>query len=120
MKQMQNLRRLYALCCAGLFLVETGIALYVHDDFVRPYVGDMLVVVLVYCLVRVFVNRPHRLLPLYIFLFACLIELLQYAGLADRLNLQNRVLRVVLGSVADWGDVGSYAIGCLALCFIRK
>lgn len=120
MKQMPNRRWLYALCFAGLFLLEIGIALHVHDDFVRPYVGDMLAVVLVYCLARVFVNHPHRLLPLYVFLFACTIELAQYVGVADRLDLQNRALRIALGSVADWGDVASYAAGCLALCFVRK
>ena len=31
-----------------LFLIEAAIALWVHDRFIRPYIGDVLVVVLVY------------------------------------------------------------------------
>lgn len=33
-----------------VFIIELIIALYVHDRIIRPYIGDMLVVVLVYCL----------------------------------------------------------------------
>ena len=39
-----------------LFIVEVMIALFVHDNFVRPYVGDYLVVMLIYCAVRTFLN----------------------------------------------------------------
>ncbi len=31
-----------------VFIIELIIALYVHDRIIRPYIGDMLVVVLVY------------------------------------------------------------------------
>ena len=53
-----------------VFIIELIIALYVHDRIIRPYIGDMLVVVLVYCFVRVFVPRGMKRLPLYVFLFA--------------------------------------------------
>ena len=42
---------------AVLFLIEGAIAIWVHDRFVRPYMGDVLVAVLVYCFVRIF--RPE-------------------------------------------------------------
>ena len=53
-----------------VFIIELIIALYVHDRIIRPYIGYMLVVVLVYCFVRVFVPRGMKRLPLYVFLFA--------------------------------------------------
>lgn len=37
-----------AIFC-GLLAVEIGIAIFVHDAFVRPYVGDMLVTLLLLC-----------------------------------------------------------------------
>ena len=37
-----------------IFCIEALIALYVRDNFIRPYVGDILVVVLVYSFVRMF------------------------------------------------------------------
>ena len=90
-------RWFYAICFAGLFVVETLIALFVRDAFIRPYMGDVLVVILVYCFVRMFITRPLRWLPLWIFLFACCIETLQYLQLVTLLGLQNCTLaRVVL------------------------
>ena len=57
-------RWFYAICFAGLFVVETLIALFVRDAFIRPYMGDVLVVILVYCFVRMFITRPLRWLTL--------------------------------------------------------
>lgn len=34
-------RWFYAICFAGLFVVETLIALFVRDAFIRPYMGDV-------------------------------------------------------------------------------
>ena len=85
-------RWFYAICFAGLFVVETLIALFVRDAFIRPYMGDVLVVILIYCFVRMFITRPLRWLPLWIFLFACCIETLQYLQLVTLLGLQNCTL----------------------------
>ena len=98
-------RWFYAICFAGLFVVETLIALFVRDAFIRPYMGDVLVVILVYCFVRMFITRPLRWLPLWIFLFACCIETLQY---------------LQLGTSFSWWDIVCYAVGCLPLLFIRR
>lgn len=109
-------RRRYLAATVLLFLVEAGIALFVHDVFVRPYVGDMLVVVLVYCFVRIFVPNGFAFLPAAVFLFAAAVEGLQAFHLVDVLGLEgNRLLSVVLGSTADWADVACYGVGCLLL-----
>lgn len=114
-------RWFYLLCCLGIFIIETLIAMYVHDTIIRPYAGDILVVVLVYCFVRIFISRPLRWLPLWVFLFACCIEFMQYFQLADILGLRhNNVARIVLGSVFDWKDIACYALGCLPLFFIKR
>lgn len=108
---------------AVLFLIEVWIALFVHDQIIRPYMGDVLVVIVVYCFVRIFLPDGLRKLPLYVFLFAVLVEALQYLHLVELLGLENNTLaRVILGSVFDWKDIGSYAVGCLLLAvfeFIR-
>ncbi|MET0287217.1 MAG: DUF2809 domain-containing protein, partial [Polyangiales bacterium] len=65
----------YAAHALALFLVEVAIALWVHDDFVRPYVGDVLVVPLVYFgVMTVHRGRPLRVLA-GVFVFACIVEL---------------------------------------------
>ena len=40
----------YAIATVILLLIEVLIAVYVHDAFVRPYIGDVLVVVVIYTL----------------------------------------------------------------------
>jgi len=47
-KSITKKRIKYALATIAIFLIELLIALFVRDRFIRPYVGDMLVVVLIY------------------------------------------------------------------------
>ncbi len=114
----KKLRLLYGAAFLVLMAVETLIALYVHDRVVvRPYVGDMLVVLVVYCFVRIFVPVKVRRMPLYVFLFAACVEVLQYFDLVTLLGLSgSRFARIVLGSVFDVKDLACYAAGCLLLC----
>lgn len=117
-KMDDNLKRRIGYVAATVLLIVTEvlIALYVHDDFVRPYVGDVLVVIAVYCAVRIFIPVKCKLLPLYVFIFAGGVELLQYFDLVGKLGLENNVfLKTLLGSVFDVKDIVCYAVGCMAL-----
>ena len=111
-----NKRSFYLAMTVFWLAVEVVIACYVHDRFIRPYVGDVLVVVVVYCFVRIWVPQGVRLLPLYVFSFAAGVEVLQYFHLVDLLGAGNNTfLRVVLGSVFDVKDILCYGIGCVFL-----
>lgn len=106
----------YLLAATILLGSEILIALFVHDRFIRPYVGDILVVILLYCFVRILVPERGRLLPLYIFLFAAAVEVLQLFSLVDRLGLgESRFFRILIGSVFDWKDIVCYGVGCLLM-----
>ncbi len=96
--------------------IEILIALFVHDRFVRPYMGDVLVVVVLYFLVRTLLPEGCKCLPVFLFVFATGIEFLQYLNLVELLGLSDsRLLRTVLGSVFDVKDILCYGIGCAAL-----
>lgn len=106
----------YAFAALLLFLTEAVIALMVHDDFIRPYMGDALVVILIYCMVRTVVPEKMILLPLYVFLFACFTEFMQYLHIVERLGLQDHTFfRILMGMVFDWSDILSYGVGCMLL-----
>ncbi|MDE6624758.1 MAG: DUF2809 domain-containing protein [Lachnospiraceae bacterium] len=106
----------YSVTFLMLLMTEVLIALYVHDNFIRPYIGDVLVVIVVYCFVRIWIPDKCRLLPLYVFLFAAGVEMLQYFDLVRVLGLEENVfLRVLIGSVFDWKDILCYAVGCVVL-----
>lgn len=105
-------RRIYA-CLAALFAaVIVFIALFVRDDFIRPYGGDVLVTVLICCAVRVvFLRLP--LLPLWVFLFAAGVEIGQAFGLVDLLGLGHiTFFRIALGTTYSTADLLCYAVGC--------
>lgn len=109
----------YMLLTFILLLIEVFIALYVHDNFIRPYIGDILVVILLYFFLRIWIPKGVKLLPLYIFLFALLTEWLQYIQIVKLLGLSNHTFfRVLIGSTFDWKDIICYGIGC-SLCFIK-
>lgn len=110
-----NKRLAYAAATLVLLAIEVCIALFVHDDFVRPYVGDMLVVVVIYTFIRIWTPQGVRLLPLYVFLFAVAVEALQYIHIVDLLGLtDNRFMSTLIGTGFDWKDIGCYFIGSIA------
>ena len=99
-----------------LLIIEILIALFVHDRFVRPYIGDVLVVMVLYFLVRVFLPEGCRWLPFIIFIFATGVEFLQYFNLVELLGLSdNRFMRTLLGAVFDFKDIVCYGVGCAVL-----
>ncbi|MCM1495824.1 MAG: DUF2809 domain-containing protein [Bacteroides sp.] len=111
-----KMRILYAGLTLLLLIVEIIIALYVHDDFIRPYVGDGLVVIVIYFFIRSWMPERIRLLPLYVFLFAALVEVMQYFRLLELLGLEDsRFLRILLGATFDFKDIICYGAGCLIL-----
>ncbi len=101
---------------AGMFLVELMIALFVRDSFVRPFVGDVLVVVLIYLFIRVFLECRKVPLVAGVLVFAWAIEVGQYFNLVSIIGLQEfRVARVVIGSTFDVMDLLAYSAGAFLL-----
>ena len=112
---MKTRRILYLIIFCGLLAVEMGIALFVNDAFVRPYVGDMLVTLLLCCLCRVIIPDKVRLLPVYVFVFAACVEIGQYFDVVALLGLaDNRIISIALGRTFSWMDIVCYAVGCVA------
>jgi hypothetical protein len=117
----QKKRLIYLIATIVIFSVEVAIALFIHDRYIRPFVGDILVVILVYCFVRLFFPTGIRLLYLYTFLFACFVEFMQYLHIIETIGLSdNAVARTVIGTSFDWRDILCYAIGCLGIRWLER
>lgn len=118
---MRNRRIVYLLIFCGLLAVEVCFALFVNDAFIRPYVGDMLVTLLLCCLCRVIVPNKVRLLPLYVIIFAACVEVSQYFDLVALLGLaDNRILSIALGRTFPWMDIVCYGIGCVVAVWLDR
>lgn len=107
-----------------LFICEILIAKFYFSDFVRAYFGDVLVVILLYSFVRIFIPDRIKLLPLWVFLFACAIETGQYFNYTELLGVSNNpLLCTLMGTSFAWGDIISYAAGgliCGVIEFIKS
>ena len=106
----------YALVAGLLLAIELVIGLYVHDRFIRPFIGDLLVVWLLFFLCRsLLVTAPSRLL-LAVWVFCCAVEFGQYWRLVELLHLQQLPLaRIVIGATFDGTDLLAYTLGALSL-----
>ncbi len=119
---MKNLRinRRYFIAATILFVIEVGIALFVHDSFVRPYLGDVLVVILIYCAVKSVVNWSVWPTAVGVLLFAFAVEAAQYFGLIYYLGLENSGLaRAVIGTSFAWADIVAYCAGIALVLLVE-
>ena len=104
-----------------LFGIEVLIALFVHDNFIRPYVGDVLVVILIYCFVKSIIDLPEFVLAISVLLVAFAIEFLQYIKIVNVLGLEKSELwRTVLGTSFAWLDMLAYVVGIGVVLMAEK
>lgn len=118
---MLRFQRRYFIFFVILLLIEVVIALFAHDNFIRPFFGDFLVVILIYCFIKSFLNTPLVMTAVAVLLFSYLIEVLQYFNIIKMLGLQNSNLaRVVIGTSFEWTDLIAYTLGIGLVILLDK
>lgn len=111
----------YFIATIILFAAEVLIALFLNDRFIRPYFGDFLVVILVYCFVRSFFDTPVITTAIGVLVFAFAIEFLQYLNLLKLFHRENsKLAKIVLGSSFEWIDLLAYTLGIAAIIIFEK
>lgn len=118
---MLKFRPAYFIAAIIIFIIEVLIALYIHDDIIRPYIGDTLVVILIYCFLRAFINSAPWKIATFTLLFAYTVEILQYFNIIEKLGLENsKLARVVIGTSFAWTDLLAYTAGIIFILFIER
>lgn len=111
----------YLLLAAITLVAEIYIALFVRDTIVRPFVGDVLVIILIYCFLRTVLNITYWKAAVGVLLFACVIEILQYFDYVRLLHMEsNRVLSIMMGRTFEWSDFAAYLTGFLIIILTEK
>ncbi len=111
----------YALAALLVLLIEIAIALWVRDRIVRPYVGDILAVILVYLALRAV--TALRVVPAAIIAFfaGVLVEFGQAANLLHLLGLGDHdAARILFGTVFSIGDIVCYAAGAAIAVLVDR
>jgi hypothetical protein len=112
MPRTRTFNPLYFNIALIIFVIEVLIALYVKDKFIRPYVGDVLVVIMIYCFIRAYVDASAIKVSAFVLAFAVTVEILQYFKLIDLIGLRhNKLARIVIGTRFEWLDLVAYVVG---------
>jgi hypothetical protein len=102
----------YFMLTLVLTTVEMYIGAKMHDAIIRPYGGDFLIVIWLYCLIRSFFRGPAWPTALAVLVFAYAVETLQYFHWADRLGFKKpSLMRTLMGVEFTWVDILSYTLG---------
>jgi hypothetical protein len=112
----------YTAWAIALLGTEIWIGRFLDDAFIRPYVGDVLVIPLLYCLITSIwqSSRPARM-PWFIFGFAVAVETAQALHIADLLGFTRpSLIRTIIGTHADPFDVLAYAAGTALIIFAER
>lgn len=118
---MLKFSRSYFFSAVLIFGIEVLIALFAHDRVIRPYIGDLLVVVLIYCFIKSFLDIPVLKAALFVLLFSYAIEILQYFNLVERLGLQHsKIASTVIGTSFAWLDLMAYTVGIGLVMYLEK
>lgn len=110
----------YLLASFFLFMVEVAIAHFHFNPFIRGFLGDVLVILLLYSFLKIFIKNNCFKIAVSVLVFAYFVELLQFFKLPEILNIKSKVLLIILGSVFDPLDLVAYSIGFLIILLFEK
>lgn len=104
-----------------IFFIEVLIALFVDDNFVRPYLGDVLVVILIYCFLKSFLQLPVLAVAIFVLIFSFAIEFVQFLNIVEKLRLEkSKIARTVIGTSFSWIDLLTYIVGIAIVIIVEK
>ncbi|AGC75448.1 uncharacterized protein DUF2809 [Nonlabens dokdonensis] len=114
-------KKVYIIAALTLFVIEVLIEQYAHDDFIRPYLGDFFVVILIYSVVMSVSNFKVLSVAIATLLFSYAIEIAQYAQVVSLLGLEDyKIARIIIGTSFSWWDMLMYTLGILFVLIIEK
>ena len=117
---MLTFKKQYFILTVLLLLFEILIAIFIDDKIIRPYVGDFLVVILIYCFIRTFFKAPIIKTALGVLIFAYVVEILQYLNLVKVIGLQNsKLANIIIGNYFEWFDMVAYTLRIATVIFLE-
>jgi len=103
------------------FLIETAIALFFKDGFIRHTFGDYLVVLLLYFFLKSFVSISNNTLAGISLLIAFTVEFIQLTPLLKTMGLENHSLaNLVLGNTFSVTDLLAYTFGYITIIIFNS
>ncbi len=112
---MLSLRQKYFFMTMLLLSIEIAIAWFFNDYYIRGFVGDVLVIPLLYYVTQLVVNNTFKFLKVLILLFAFCVEFIQLFHLPEQLNIHSPIIRTIIGTSFDYWDLIAYCLGYVVI-----
>lgn len=117
---MIKFSKVYFFIFLTLLIIEACIAYFLKSGFIRHSFGDFLVVIMLYSLLKSFINVNPVYLALFVLLISFCIEFLQLFNLLEKLNLtKNEIAKLVLGNTFHTNDLIAYTLGIITVLIIE-
>lgn len=110
----------YFIASIVLFLVELTIAILHFNAFIRGFLGDVLIILLMYSFLKIFIKNNVLKTAIFVLAFAYFVEFLQFFRLAELFHIKSKILLIIVGSVFDLWDLVAYTLGFLFILLIEK
>lgn len=119
-RKLMKIRYPYLILAILILLVELAIGLWVNDGFIRPYLGDLLVTILIYAFIMA-LGISNWKNSLWITMITCyVVETAQYFDLVNVLQLgQYKIARIIIGTHFSWIDMLCYTLAGIAIFIIE-
>ena len=109
----------YIIMFIIILLIEIVIGKYI-SGFIRNYIGDVLVIPCLYCLIRIVIPDKIRNLSLYVLLLGIVVELLQLFNITSLISGNNKLIGIILCGTFDIKDIICYIVGYLLIIVNKK
>ena len=111
----------YFIITLLLLGIEVLIAKFAHDSIIRPYVGDFLVVILIYCFIKSFLATDYLNTAIAVLIFSFSLEFLQYFDIVTKLGLgHSKFARTVIGTSFEFIDLIAYTLGIILVIYVEN
>ena len=119
MKLMFN--KNYFIAFLLLFVAEVAIAFYLKSGFIRHTVGDFLVVILIYCFLKSFLNANSIIVAIVTLFIAYIIELLQLTDFLLYLGIKHhKWANLIFGNSFSIQDLVAYTLGIVVTLYVER
>lgn len=113
---MKDYRTLFLL----LLITEITIAVFHFHKWVRGFVGDVLVVPLLYCFIQMVFKLRKTTAIICAMLFAFITEILQLTPMHEHFTYGKKILKIILGNTFDPLDLIAYTLGLFPIYLIEN
>lgn len=118
---MLYFNRKYFSLALILFSIEIVIAIFFTDKFVRYFLGDLLVVIFLYCFIMSWLRLESKKVALSVLIFSFVIEILQYFKILNALGWENnKIAIIILGNSFDAMDLVAYTAGIAIVLWLEN